>query len=162
VEYCTNCGASRQEGANFCGSCGRPFGAEAEPEPQPATATAAPTSAADTPYGGEMTIVAVLLTVAVPFIALIAALVIRANELRPSRRGFLKSWAIGSAAWLCTGWIVVFLVFTSITSSAGGCKGGIDQFSPPSFQSSDNVHWTATYACVGGGTKTVAYHGKVP
>jgi hypothetical protein len=87
---------------------------------------------------------------------------VRSGELRPSRRRFLKSWAIASAAWLCTGWIVILLLFSAASSSASGCKGGIDRFSVPSFQSSDNVHWTATYACVNGGTKTVPYHGKVP
>ncbi len=109
-----------------------------------------------------MTIVAALLTLFMPFIALIVALVMRAGELRASRRGFLKTWAIVSAAWLCTGWIVVFLLFFAVSSSASGCKGGIDRFSVPSFESSDNVHWTATYACYNGGTKTVPYHGKVP
>ncbi len=161
MQHCTNCGAPRQEGANFCGTCGRRF--EDEPAPAPPEAASATAAAADdTPYGGEMTLVAVLVTVAAPFIALIVALVMRANELRPRRRGFLKSWAIASAAWLCTGWVVAFFIVTSISSSASGCKGGIDQFSVPSFQSSDNVHWTATYSCVNGGTKTVPYHGKVP
>jgi amino acid transporter len=127
---------------------------------RPTPASASP--AGDEPYGGEVTLVASLATLVAPFIALIAALVMRANELRPRRRSFLRGWAIASAAWLCTGWIVAFLVITSISSSASGCKGGIDRFSVPSFQSSDNVHWTATYACVNGGTKTVPFHGKVP
>ena len=89
-----------------------------------------------------MTIVAALLTLFMPFIALIVALVDAAGELRASRRGFLKTWAIVSAAWLCTGWVLVFFLFFAVSSSASGCKGGIDQFSLPSFQSSDNVHWT--------------------
>ena len=162
MEFCTSCGARRADGANFCGSCGRPFAdalRAAPPELPPAGPEQAPD---DTPFGGEITLVAVLLTLFAPFIALIVALVMRSSEVRPRRRGFLKSWAIASAAWLCTGWIVVFFLVVGVSSSAGGCKGGIDRFSVPSFQSSDNVHWTATYSCVGGGTKTVPYHGKVP
>ena len=88
---------------------------------------------------------------------------VRAGELRPSRRGFLKTWAIASAAWLCTGWIVVLILFMGVASSAGGgCKGGIDTLTPPSFTSSDNKHWTVTYACAGGGTKSKPWHGQVP
>jgi hypothetical protein len=160
VTFCTSCGAERQPGARFCGSCGAQLTDDAAPEP--AAQTVAAPAADDHPFGGEMTIVAGLLTIFMPFIALIVALVMRSGELRPSRRGFLKTWAIASAAWLCTGWIVVLLIFSAASSSASGCKGGIDQFSVPSFESSDNVHWTATYACVNGGTKTVPYHGKVP
>jgi hypothetical protein len=89
-------------------------------------------------------------------------LVMRANEVRPRRRSFLKGWAIGSAAWHCTGWPIAFLAIMSISSSAGGCQGGLDRSFPPSFASSDNVHWTGTSACVNGGTKTVAHHGQVP
>jgi hypothetical protein len=43
-----------------------------------------------------MPVAAVLLSLFMPLIALIVALVMRAGELRPSRRGFLKSWAIAS------------------------------------------------------------------
>jgi len=160
VQHCTNCGAPRDAGANFCGNCGHRFADEPAPEPAATATTAAP--ADDTPYGGEMTVAAVLLSLFMPLIALIVALVMRAGELRPSRRGFLKSWAIASGAWLCTGWIVALLVFSSISGSAGGCKGGIDRFSVPTFMSTDNTHWAATYSCYDGGTKTVAYHGQVP
>lgn len=91
-----------------------------------------------------------------------------ATTAAPGRRAapvatrVLKSWAIASGAWLCTGWIVALLIFSSISGSAGGCKGGIDRFSVPTFSSTDNTHWTATYSCYDGGTKTVAYHGQVP
>jgi hypothetical protein len=79
----------------------------------------------------------------------------RAQELRPKRRQFLKNWAIAAGAWLCTGWLVVVIAFSAMSSSASsGCKGGIDQMVPPSYQSSDDVHWMATYACMNGGTVT--------
>jgi hypothetical protein len=142
VEFCTNGGARRADGAHFCGSCGRPFPdglRSAPPEPR-AGSEHVPD---DTPFGGETRSW-------------------RSSEVRPRRRGFLKSWPIASTAWLCTGWIVVVFLVVGVSSSAGGCKGGIDRFSVPSSQSSDNVHWTATSSCIGGGTKTVPYHGKVP
>jgi hypothetical protein len=41
-------------------------------------------------------------------------------------------------------------------------KGGIDRLTPPSLVSSDNKHWTAIYACVGGGTTSKPWHGRVP
>jgi hypothetical protein len=104
----------------------------------------------------------VLLTLFMPFIALIVALVMRSSEVRPSRRGFLKSWAIGSAAWLCTGCVFALILFAGVASSAGGCKGGIDQLSPLTFTSSDNKHWTVTYSCVNGGTKSKPWQGQVP
>jgi len=111
----------------------------------------------DVSYGSEMTIVAVLLTIIVPLIALIAALVLRSQETRQRRRQFLKNWAIAAAAWMCTGWLVALIAFASIAASVGGassCQGGIDQLVPPMYQSGDGVHWTATYQCMNGGSLT--------
>lgn len=111
----------------------------------------------DVPYGGEMTIVAVLLTIIVPLIALIAALVLRSQETGRRRRQFLKNWAVASAAWMCTGWLVALIAFAAVASSVGGassCQGGIDQLVPPTYQSTDGTHWTGTYQCVNGGTLT--------
>jgi hypothetical protein len=102
---------------------------------------------------------AVLLTIFFPFISLIAALVLRAQELRPMRREQLKNWAIASGAWLATGWviaIIAFIAFSSAVSTAGlsGCKGGIDQPVPPSYESNDGQHWIGTFTCMNGGTMT--------
>lgn len=83
----------------------------------------------DPPYGSELTIVAILLTIFVPFISLVVALVMRAQELRPKRRQFLKNWAIAAAAWLCTGWLVAVIAFSAISSGASGCKGGSTRWS---------------------------------
>jgi uncharacterized membrane protein len=58
-----------------------------------------------------MTLVAILLGFFMPLISLIVALVMRSGEQRPSRSQFLKTWAIASGAWLCTGWILALLVF---------------------------------------------------
>jgi uncharacterized membrane protein YvbJ len=70
VQYCTSCGATREGGANFCGSCGRAFAG--------APGTAATAALDDEPYGSEMMIAAALLAVFMPFIAL----GMRANERR--------------------------------------------------------------------------------
>ena len=111
-----------------------------------------------------MAIGAGLLTFFMPFIALIVALLMRASELRPRRRGFLKTWAIASAAWLCSGWLIAIVLFTSVGVGQGsGCKGGPDPFGLPSFTSTDGKHWTAHVACVNGGSTTrPAKPGEVP
>lgn len=108
----------------------------------------------DTPFGTGATVGAVLLTVVMPVIALIVALALRSQERRPKRKQFLKNWAIGSGIWLCTGWLIPLIAFSSASSGLAGCKGGIDQLDPPSYQSSDGVHWQATYTCMNGGTET--------
>src|SRR5262249_39350301 len=108
----------------------------------------------DRPYSGGLTFGAVLLSLLMPVIALIAALVLRSQERGPRRRQFLKNWAIGSAVWMCTGWLIPIVAFSAASSGLSGCQGGIDQLVPPSYQSSDGVHWQATYSCMNGGTVT--------
>lgn len=109
MEYCTSCGAPREPGARFCGSCGHAFAG------LPGAAAAATLD--DEPYGSEMLIAAALLAVFMPFIALIAALVLRANERRPSRRAFLKTWAIAAGAWMCAVWAFAILFFAVAAST---------------------------------------------
>jgi hypothetical protein len=46
--------------------------------------------------------------------------------------------------------IVVFLVHEN-----GGCKGGINQFSLPTYVSNNGKDWTATYGCYKGGTTSI-------
>jgi hypothetical protein len=90
-----------------------------------------------------------LLTIFAPFIALVAALIMRGRETRPKRLAFLRTWAIASGAWLATGFLFVIIIAASIGGSA--CRGGMDQFGLPEYSSTDGQHWTATYACVNGG-----------
>lgn len=108
------------------------------------------------PVGCGLTTVAILLTIFLPMIALFIALAMRTSETAPQRRQFLKNWAIASAAWLCTGWLIAVFAFASAGGGTGtsGCKGGIDQLTPPTYVSSDGKHWTATYTCENGGTTT--------
>jgi hypothetical protein len=167
--YCGKCGAARADGDRFCPKCGAAYAPEAAAAaPIQATITlgAAASPGDDTPYGAEMTIVAILLGFFMPFISLIVALVMRSGEQRASRRQFLKTWAIASGIWLCTGWIVALLAFSAAAGSiggGGGCKGGPDPFGLPEYTSSDGTHWTAIVPCVGGGTKTrPARPGEVP
>ena len=103
MQYCTSCGAPRVPGARYCGTCGRAFA----DMPGPAAAA----TVEDEPYGSEMLIAAGLLAVFMPFVALIAALVLRANERRPTRRAFLKTWAIAAGAWMWAVWVFAILFF---------------------------------------------------
>lgn len=162
--YCINCGAAFGAGQRFCGGCGvklanRPGEAgSAVPMPNETTQPASDhvgITENDPPYPREAIIGAVLLTVFVPFIALVMALVLRVNEARPKRRELLRNWAIASGAWLATGWLIAVIAIGSIASTISpSCQGGIDQTVPPSYQSSDGVHWTGTFTCMNGGTIT--------
>jgi hypothetical protein len=96
-----------------------------------------------------MTAGAALLTIFMPFIALVVALVMRGSETRPTRRSFLRTWAIASGAWLISGYLLACVAFVSVTG--GECQGGMDEFGLPEYSSTDGQHWTATYPCVDGG-----------
>jgi hypothetical protein len=114
---------------------------------------------ADEPFPEWAPIAAGAGTFFMPFISLIVALVMRSSEQRPSRRSFLKNWAIASGAWLCTGFVIVLIVFAAVAHSAGvfggGCKGGPELYGIPSYVSdSTGKHWTAIVPCTGGGTKS--------
>ena len=87
--YCGKCGAARAEGDAFCPSCGAAY---SDTERSSPFASAGPRTD-DTPFGGEMTLVAILLAAFMPFIALIVALVMRSGEERPSRHQFPKTAA---------------------------------------------------------------------
>jgi hypothetical protein len=171
--YCTACGSPHAAGQSYCGRCGsrliQDAGADRPPSRADSTSpgaepgaggAAAPDSqlagpaADDMPYRAGATIGAVFLSLFMPVIALIVALVLRSQELRPKRRQFLKNWAVGSVAWLCTGWLIGLIALSSASSGPSGCQGGIDQAVPPSYQSNDGVHWEATFTCMNGGTET--------
>jgi hypothetical protein len=70
------------------------------------------------PFSTEETIAAVLVSMFIPGIALVVALVLRASEARALRRQVLRIWAIASAAWLCTGWLLGILAI-GLASSRG-------------------------------------------
>ena len=161
--YCGKCGAARSEGDDYCPMCGAAY-LVSEETPQESDQATSPAPQDDPPYEGGMTLLALLLTFFMPLIALIVALVMRSGELRPKRRGFLKSWAIWSGAWLASGWVVALVLILSLGGGGGGgCKGGEDPFGIPTFSQSGNGPWMATVPCVDGGTTTrPAKPGEVP
>jgi hypothetical protein len=57
---------------------------------------------------------AVLATLFVPFIALIAALLLQGNESDPRKKAQLRTWAWVSLGWLAVGTVVV-VVLASVT-----------------------------------------------
>jgi len=162
---CAHCGAPYGTGQRFCGSCGQGLADQRPAGDTPATDFPGQGLAQEVggdeadgpPYEGAMALGAVLLSIFMPLIALIVALILRGQERIQARRRFLKNWAIGSAVWLGTGWLLALIALIVIGSSvagAGSCQGGIDQAVPPTYDSTDGTHWTATYACMNGGTIT--------
>jgi hypothetical protein len=117
----------------------------------------------DSDYDPAAKVGAILLSIFLPLIAIIAALVLRGSEHSPRRRQFLKWWAIGTAGWMCSGFVIALVGFISLLPGAAGCQGGINRAVPPSFTSSDGQHWTAVYTCMNGGTmEKPAPPGSVP
>lgn len=175
MAFCGGCGAPRIAGDQFCPQCGRAYSTDATPAaPEPIPVDTPQTTAgsttswsgrergtepADEPFPSWATGAAVAAVLLAPFISLVVALVMRSSETQPRRRAFLKSWAIWSGAWLCTGFLIFVIAACSVMANTGalggGCKGGPDPFGLPSYVSgADGKHWTAIVPCTGGGTKT--------
>ncbi len=168
MTFCGGCGAPQVPGDQFCQQCGRAYSTD-EPPVVPAEQPLAQSSStkepgarwaepADEPFPDWAPFAAGVAVFVAPFISLIVSLVMRSSEQRPSRRSFLKTWAIASGVWLCTGFLIVIIAFASLAHSSafggGGCKGGPDPFNPPTYQSADGKHWTAIVPCLNGGSKT--------
>jgi len=121
----------------------------------PAAAGRSPGQAAD--YDAGTKAAGVLLTIFLPMIALIAALVLRGSEADPLRRASLRTWAVASGAWLGAGLLAGIIAIATIASSVpqisnkGPCVGG------PAMGSTGQPVGNGNYRfdCVGGGSTVV-------
>jgi hypothetical protein len=115
-----------------------------------------PGQAAD--YGTGVKAAGFILTVFVPWLALIAALVLRASEASSVRRASLRRWAVLSGVWLALGVLVPLIglgVFASSVqqqvSHNGPCIGG-----PASGATGTPVgNGNFRFDCAGGGSTIV-------
>ena len=71
-----------------------------------------------------------------------------------SRRLISNALALWLGISLVIGLIALVVIIVARHKS-NTCRGGRDIFSVPSYYSSDNKHWKATYDCVNGGKTTV-------
>src|SRR5690348_16160143 len=80
-------------------------------------------------------------------------------ETNPERREQLERYGTGALVWFGVGLVaaivamIVVITMVSNHGTGGSCRGGIDRFEPPTYQSTGNNRWTATYACHDGGSK---------
>jgi amino acid transporter len=118
----------------------------------PTTDPAVPPDPVDEPYGSNLVLVAGIAAFVAPFLSAIGAIALLDKEHRPRRRQQLKTWLGGSIAWLVVGVLVVIVLVASHGGGASGCRGGIDDLTPPNYFSSDGQHWIATYQCIDGGS----------
>jgi hypothetical protein len=110
-------------------------------------------------YGGGMKAAGVLLTVFVPWLALIVALVLRASEASSVRRASLRTWAVLSGVWLVLGVLVPLIGFGVFASSVqqsqvshnGPCIGG----PAPGAAGTPVGNGNFRFDCVGGGSTVV-------
>lgn len=113
-------------------------------------------AATDESYPSGAALGAGVLTFFAPFISLVVALVVRSGEHRPSRRGFLKTWAVASGVWLCTGFLFGVVAFASIAggpTTGGDCQGGVDRMAPPTYVDQGG-RTSVTRPCLEGGSRT--------
>jgi hypothetical protein len=81
------------------------------------------------PYESASVLGAVLLTIFIPIIALIAALMLRGSQRDPARRRQLGTWAVASGAFLMVSILIGIMIVSSLSSSPntdpnGPCQGG--------------------------------------
>jgi hypothetical protein len=71
-----------------------------------------PPEEAGSSYSGAAVAGAVLATLLVPFIALMAALLLAGSQTDPGKRSQLRTWAWVSGAWLVLGVVITVLLAT--------------------------------------------------
>jgi len=99
----------------------------------------------------------VVLTIAMPMIALIVALVLRSAETNPVRRAELRTWALVSGGLLAAGLLIGIIAVASIASSlphvdhSGPCMGG----PAPGATGQPVGHGNYRFNCIDGGSTVV-------
>ena len=89
--------------------------------------TTPPPEQAGTGYDGAAVAGAVLATLFFPFIALIAALLLRGGQSDPRKKAQLRTWAWASGGLMLLGLVLVLL---AVGAFAGSSAGGGDRSGP--------------------------------
>lgn len=107
-----------------------------------------------------------------PLVSSVVASALLRDEADPVRRRQLTQFRTAAIVWLAVGafaFLIGLIVVLSVGSSASGAGGKCKEGPEPlnalgtSYYSSDNVHWTATVPCFGGGyTDVPVPAGEVP
>jgi len=128
------------------------------PGPYSAFPSGYPLQGQSADYGAGVKVAGILLTVFVPWLALIAALVLRMSEASAVRRASLRSWAVLSGVWLALSVLVPLIGFGVFASSVqqqvshnGPCIGG----PAPGATGTPVGHGNFRFDCAGGGSTIV-------
>jgi hypothetical protein len=159
---CPSCQQAVASGQQFCSSCGAQLSNPGSQNPFASSGATGWGGPVDADFAPAPKLIAVLLTIVMPFISLIAALILRSSEGSPIRRASLRTWAIASGAWLALGVIILIIAVASVAgggvsqntpSRSGPCVGGPDM-------GSTGVpigHNKYRFPCAGGGSTVVDF-----
>jgi hypothetical protein len=154
---CPSCSLPVMGGQQYCSACGASL--DVPIAPVAAGSGLGGVRPGDVDYPSENKLAAGLLTVVVPFVSLLVALILRGSQPNPVRRATLRTWAIASGAWLAVGLLIVIIVAASVgnavshnvPSTSAPCLGGPDMGS-----SGVSVgHGKYRFPCADGGSTVV-------
>ena len=109
-------------------------------------------------YPSSAVLGAVLATLFIPLISLIAALVLAGQQANERKRAQLRTWAWASGGWIAVQAVAAIIFFVAVASSgpsvdrSGPCMGG-PEIGATGRDTGDGEHFVLP--CAGGGTVTV-------